>query len=63
MTTAAKLVRRGRKKPYICYACRDGHCSLCAFDLDPKKPCNCDKIWHVELKEGKVRRFKGTVVQ
>lgn len=49
------------KKPYVCYACKDGRHSLCASDLDPKKVCTCDKLWHVEMTKTKIIRFKGTI--
>lgn len=52
------MVRRERKS-YVCHACRDGHHALCIGDLNPKKVCTCDKVWHVDMASG--RRFKGTV--
>ena len=47
------------KKSYICFACRDGLHYLCAFDLNPKNPCRCNAVWHVERTEKGTRRFKG----
>jgi hypothetical protein len=52
-----------KSKSYICYACRDGKHYLCAFDLDPKRVCNCDLTWHVELTDTHIRRFKGNELQ
>jgi hypothetical protein len=51
------------KKPYVCHACEGGHHMLCASDLDPKKPCVCDEVWHVEVTKTKIIRCKGTVRQ
>lgn len=45
------------KRPYICYACRDNKCFLCATDSDPKKPCMCGKTQHVETEKGYVRKY------
>lgn len=52
-----------RKKPYVCYACKDGNHMLCASDLDKKHVCQCDKTWHVEIDGDTVTRFKGAVRQ
>lgn len=51
------------KKPYVCYACKDGHHSLCASDLNPKKVCKCDEVWHYEVTDKKVVKFKGEIRQ
>lgn len=49
------------RKPYICYACRDGHHMLCASDLNKKNPCQCDVVWHVEVTKTEIKHSKGTI--
>ena len=50
------------KKPYICYACKDGKHFLCHTNLDPKKPCMCS-VNHVKISEGKISKYSNGVWQ
>jgi len=52
---------RVSRKPYVCHACRHEMHSLCASDLDPKRVCTCDKMWHMQITiTGTMQKFKGT---
>lgn len=49
------------RKSYVCFACRDGKHLLCASDLNPKNVCTCDEVWHIEIDNGQIRKFKGMI--